>query len=87
MSIRRKPVKRANDSQPQSGTKHRCRINSATAVSREVRDSVIRLALNSELRIDSLRKVARYAGTNERQALDILRDHIYDLRIDARSAA
>lgn len=61
----------------------RRRPDAATTINQGIRDSVIRLLCDSELKIGSLRKAANLAGTSEGKALAIVRNYIYDLRIMA----
>jgi hypothetical protein len=66
-----------------AGGRNRSQLNSATCINPGIRQSVIRLVFDSKLRIGSVRKAARLAGTSEGKALDAIRDYVYDLRIDA----
>jgi hypothetical protein len=55
---------------------------SAVGMNRGVRESVLRVALDSDIdEVPTLRKAANRAGVRESQALAVLRQHVRDLRL------
>lgn len=74
-------TKRGEDPLPQLVvTKRKKGPDSATCLNHYTRASVLRLAFDSCLEINSLRGVARLAGTTEPKALDVIRNYVRDLR-------
>jgi hypothetical protein len=54
--------------------------SAATGMNQHIKAAVIRLTVDSPLQIRDFSYVAKYAGTKEEKALDVLRDYIRDLR-------
>jgi hypothetical protein len=55
-------------------------VSSAIGLNRHTRDAVIRLAFDSCLDIKRFAYIAKYAGTKESIALDVVRQYVRDLR-------
>jgi hypothetical protein len=55
--------------------------SSATCLNKHTRAAVIRLAFDSALDIKRFAYIAKYAGTKESVALDVIREYVQDLRL------
>jgi hypothetical protein len=81
MKIRHYPDAERPRLQVIEGGRERRRVSrSSTALNQGVRASVVRIVLDSELEVPTLRKAANIAGVSEPLVLDVLRDYVYDLR-------